>query len=136
MIQAYTAAIGEDGFIIGTAILGETGYYPQPVYGKFDTWDEASKRAKELNNDLGLEADEVMAIIGSSMRTEETYPEPINEISYDKSFGVKQFEIKFVIEEQNEETANDFLRIMMEAVKVDFSTMDYDILELVDPKFR
>jgi len=133
MIQAYTAVICENGFMIGTSILGETGYYPQPVHGEFQTWDAASERAKQLNVGLGLEPEEAMAIIGASMRTEETYPEPINEISdyVGENWGKKHFEVRFVISEQNERTATNLLQIMAEAIKVDFSMMDYDLLELV-----
>lgn len=58
-----------DGFGLGIAIANEAGYYPIPFsWSHFDTFDEASQHAEELNAAEGLSLDQAAKIVFSSMR--------------------------------------------------------------------
>lgn len=67
---AYTAVSTEIGYVVAIAEENVRGYKPQPRYGVFPTYDEASREADKLNEDLGLSKIEAIKITLSSM-----YPE-------------------------------------------------------------
>lgn len=59
-------------FGIGAAEQDLPGYWPIPGHGVFETYDEARKKADELNAQLGLTPDAAAAVVCSSMRKQNT----------------------------------------------------------------
>jgi hypothetical protein len=55
-------------FGIGLAEENDPGYWPQPGFGSFTTWTEASDKARQLNASQGLTDDDAAHIVASSMR--------------------------------------------------------------------
>jgi hypothetical protein len=55
-------------FGIGLAQENDPGYWPQPGFGSFPTWSEASDKARRLNTTQGLTDAEAAQIVASSMR--------------------------------------------------------------------
>jgi hypothetical protein len=66
--RAFAAVCFEDKFGIGIAEEDEPGYWPRPQFGKFDTFDDASAMATELNRQCGIGPQEAAMIVASSMR--------------------------------------------------------------------
>jgi hypothetical protein len=62
---AFIAVI-TDSYGLGVAVANEPGY--NPINGKtFDSYDEATRWANELNEHIGLSRDAALDIVGSTM---------------------------------------------------------------------
>ena len=136
---ACTAVIAGEKYGVAKATLGEKGYKPMPEFGLFETYAEAQKKARILNNGLGLPPDLVSLIVLSTMNHEERYPAPINEVTnmVRRDWGSNFFKVTFVVEEQNEEMARTFIQSMFEDSNIGLiDDPDFDIEEIEEPKFR
>jgi len=67
---AWTAVIDSEGFTLGGAFRGESGYSPMREPEYFDTWERASIEADLRNESMGLTASEALDIVASSMRAQ------------------------------------------------------------------
>lgn len=67
MNYAFTAIIDPDGYSIGRADVGTSGYSPIPSEGKFDTYDAATDRGKVMNAELGMEPEDAIKIVLGTM---------------------------------------------------------------------
>lgn len=68
---AYTAVVRHPGFGIGVAEENDSGYWPLASEGRFATWEEASQRARTLNQEkLKLTEEDAALIVASSMRAQ------------------------------------------------------------------
>jgi hypothetical protein len=68
IMMAFAPVCTPDGrFGLGAAERNQPGYWPVPAYGTFDTWEDASNRAQELNTKRGLEPETAALIVASSM---------------------------------------------------------------------
>ena len=66
MKSAFTAVV-RNGYFIGRADEGISGYSPQPTLGQFTSYKEACEKSDELNKSLGLSKIEALKIVGSTM---------------------------------------------------------------------
>ena len=58
----------QDSFMLGLAEENRPGYYPEPQYGVFATYEAASAKAQELNGLLfKLSPEDAAMIVASSM---------------------------------------------------------------------
>ncbi len=67
MEYAFTAIVDADGYSIGRADVGISGYSPIPSEGKFDSYDAATDRANVMNSEMGLEPKEAIKIVLATM---------------------------------------------------------------------
>lgn len=67
-LWTYTPAIHQNGIGLGVAVANEPGYTPVPL-SKYsaDRWDDAQKKADELNAERGQDRGAITNIIASSM---------------------------------------------------------------------
>lgn len=65
--HAFTAVITDEGYIIGRADYGKTGYTPLKV-APYKSFEEAKAAANKLNKDLGLTPLEAWHIVADTMR--------------------------------------------------------------------
>lgn len=62
------SAAGDNCFGLGIAVANESGYTPLPIYwANFETYDAAADDADRLNKERGLDDEEAIRIICSSM---------------------------------------------------------------------
>ena len=68
MRYAFTAVVvPEHGYIIGMATEGTRGYTPVSNEGVFSSYDEATARAKKMNEQAGLSEKEAFDIVIRTM---------------------------------------------------------------------
>ena len=65
---AYTTIVAKHGIGLGIAVANERGYCPVPfAFCNAKTWNEMENHADELNLERGVNADEAMRTVASSM---------------------------------------------------------------------
>ncbi len=67
MNYAFTAIIDRDGYSIGRADVGISGYSPIPSEGKFESYDAATDRANVMNSERGMKPEEAIKIVLGTM---------------------------------------------------------------------
>lgn len=80
-IFAYVPAIFRSLYLVGRADLCEKGYTPLMTHGTFESYDEASKKADELNKELGLSIDTAAKIIGTTMTFENRFEKIVKKLA-------------------------------------------------------
>lgn len=65
---AYTAIVDQSGYSIGRADEGTRGYTPLPAEGRFPCYEDAKKRAEEMNIAMGLDPKDAVLIVLGTMR--------------------------------------------------------------------
>ncbi len=66
--SAFTAVVGDRDYGIGRADKGTFGYTPCPQFGRFGSYEAAVAKAKELNEEMGLDEAEALKLVLGTMR--------------------------------------------------------------------
>ena len=80
MIYAYTAIANRAGFMIGKATLGQAGYNPEPVFGFFESYNDAGDAADRMNRERGINELDAAYIVGDTMRRQNEANKPPTEL--------------------------------------------------------
>lgn len=70
--KAYVAVVREDGYFLGIAVEGESGYHPMKEgsdhAGDWGDYERVREAAEDLNERLGLSKVDAAIIVASTMR--------------------------------------------------------------------